>query len=145
MLLRERVGDFGRRSRAISNASLFGACSHTLVRFLPPATLLFFLRLPDSITAVDRFFKKRTKTSCNFFISGDHRLDFATLMRGSCSECSNEFRNVAKRQHLRNDTAIIFCFQQTVNFVCCLTDKHSAIGATQISSSDFLDSHGAEK
>jgi len=48
MLLRERVGDFGRRSRAISNALLFGACSQPLVQFLLIAKLLFFLRLCDS-------------------------------------------------------------------------------------------------
>jgi len=36
---RERVGDFGRRSRSLSNALLFGATSQALVRFLPLATV----------------------------------------------------------------------------------------------------------
>ena len=42
MVIRERVGGFGRRSRAISSALLFGACSHALVQFLLPAKLLLF-------------------------------------------------------------------------------------------------------
>jgi hypothetical protein len=56
---RERVGDFGRRSRAISNALLFGAFSQLLVQFLLPVTLLFFLRLLNGITAVDFFLEMR--------------------------------------------------------------------------------------
>ena len=59
MVIRERVGDFGRRSRAISNALLFGACSQMLVQFLLPVKLLFFLRLLNGITAVDFFLEMR--------------------------------------------------------------------------------------
>jgi hypothetical protein len=59
MWIREWVGDFGRRSRAISNALLFGAFSQPLVQFLLLANLLFFLRLLNGITAVDFFLEMR--------------------------------------------------------------------------------------
>ena len=70
MVTREWVGDFGRRLRAISNALLFGGCSHALVRFLPPAKLLFFLRLLDGITAVDFFLRNaRRRAVISLFAS----------------------------------------------------------------------------